>query len=128
MSLCNWYTFWMAPCWKIVEFLKISLKLKNVKHFARPKQWAALMKLCETNPKYIKFYYISGTKDFLWRYTEMYRLCFQSASDVHWNIWTNIKKLYAWNNLFKKTFQTRDFESSIFYSKFHYFRDRFKMF
>ena len=38
--------------------------------------------------------------------------------DVHRNVWTNIIKLYAQNNIFKKGIQIWDFESLIFWSSF----------
>ena len=34
------------------------------------------------------------------------------------NMWMNIKKLHAWNNIFNKEFQIWDFESFIFRSNF----------
>ena len=47
-----------------------------VKHFARLKQRAALRKLFNlppNRPHHVKSYYVSGTKLFLRRYTEIYR-------------------------------------------------------
>ena len=43
------------------------------------------------------------------------------SDNIHWNVWRNIKKFYAWNSIFKKKekkkIQIWDFESFIFWSK-----------
>ena len=42
------------------------------------------------------------------------------SDNIHWNVWTNIKKFYAWNSIFQKKkekIQIWDFESFIFWSK-----------
>ena len=43
-----------------------------------------------------------------------------NSYDVHWNVWTNIKKLHARKYIFKKEFQIWNFESSIFWSNFRF--------
>ena len=42
----------------------------------------------------------------------------RNSDNVHWNELTNMKKLYARNNMFQKEFQIRDFETCIFWFKF----------
>ena len=45
----------------------------------------------------------------------------KNSDDVHWNVWTNIKMLCDWNNIFKKKkFQIGYFESFTFWSKFRF--------
>ena len=60
--------------------------MKHLKHFASPKQKAALRKLFSLphpSPYQIKPYYVSGTKIFLRRYIEICRyllsVCFKNA-------------------------------------------------
>ena len=43
-----------------------------------------------------------------------------NSYDVHCNAWTNIKKLHAQKNIFKKEFQITNFQSSIFWSNFRF--------
>ena len=62
--------------WKIVEFQKISIKIKNCKTFTRPKQQASLRKLFSLHqppipPDKILLGFLN--KIFLERYTEIYR-------------------------------------------------------
>ena len=71
---------------KKLNFKEYQLKRKTVKRFTRPKLQAALRKLFSLPPTHlfqIKSYYISGTKMFLRKYTEIYRhlrsKCFKNA-------------------------------------------------
>ena len=71
---------------KKLNFKEYQLKRKIVKRFTRPKQQAALRKLFSLPPTHlyqIKSYYISGTKMFLRKYTEICRhlrsKCFKNA-------------------------------------------------
>ena len=77
----------VSKSWKMVEFLKIWIKMKNCKTFyegqtvSRVKQ--IIQPLHHLSPNQIKSYYASGTKSFLQTYTERYRhllsKCFQNA-------------------------------------------------
>ena len=79
--------------WKIVEFQKNSVKMKNSKTF-----YMAQTASC------FKSYYVFGTKIFLRRYTEMYRhlfsKCFKNAvlgrqEMVQHNFFSDIKQKYV---------------------------------
>ena len=79
--------------WKIVEFQKNSVKMKNSKTF-----YMAQTASC------FKSYYVFGTKIFLRRYTEMYRhlfsKCFKNAvlgrqEMVQCNFFSDIKQKYV---------------------------------
>ena len=219
----------VSKCWKIVEFPKIPIKMKNCKTFHEVQTASRLKEIIQSLPnltcpppqKNIKSYYVSGTETFLRRYTEIFRhiqrytdISLQSASrmqflgikkwcsanvfsdikqrkfagklvkweeylallrehiifsvkwvevrkvsegfwaklhckwvifsasfrwlwdfllenlklkknsdNVHWNVWTNIKELYAQNNIFKKRIPNMRFESFIFWSKFRFLGD-----
>ena len=64
----------ISKCWKIVEFQKISIKIKIVKHFRRPKQRAVLRRLFRLLPTYYQIkYYVFAKKVFLWIYTQTWR-------------------------------------------------------
>ena len=52
----------------------------------------------------------------------------KNSDHVHWNVQTNIKKLYARNNVSKKEFQIWDFESFIFFSKVDFWRTSLERF
>ena len=52
----------------------------------------------------------------------------KNSDNIHWNLWTNIKKLYSLNrnnNFKKKEFQIWGFESFTFWSKFSSLGDCF---
>ena len=69
----------VSTCWKIVEFQKLSIKMKNCKTFYEARTASCLKKIIQfpqkpqTTPNQIKSYYIFGIKIFLQRYTEIYR-------------------------------------------------------
>ena len=79
----------VSTCWKIVEFQKLSIKMKNCKTFYEARTASCLKKIIQfpqkpqTTPNQIKSYYIFGIKIFLQRYTEIYRhllwKCFKNA-------------------------------------------------
>ena len=70
----------VLKCWKMVEFSKISIKWKCVKHFTRIKQQAALRKLFSLfpipPPNQIKSYYVLWNKNFLMDiYSNIQKIC-----------------------------------------------------
>ena len=71
---------------RIVEFSKISIKMKNCKTFCKAQIAIRFMEIIQpppSHPHQIKIYYISGTKIFLGRYIEIYKhllsKCFKNA-------------------------------------------------
>ena len=74
----------VSKCWKIVEFPKISIKIKKMKNIL----WSPNSQRSEINysislqptPHPIKFYYLSGTKISLRRYGEIHRYLLQECS------------------------------------------------
>ena len=72
--------------WKIVEYQKTSLKTKNCQILYKTKTVSHLKEVIQpppTHSRQIKPYYVFETKNFLPRYTEMYRhslsKCFKNA-------------------------------------------------
>ena len=71
----------VSKCWKIVEFPKIPIKMKNCKTFHEVQTASRLKEIIQSLPnltcpppkKNIKSYYVSGTETFLRRYTEIFR-------------------------------------------------------
>ena len=50
-------------------------------------------------------YFITQTIFFETLFLDICRCAFKikkNSDDVHWNVWTNVKKFYAWNNIFRK--------------------------
>ena len=78
-----------SKCWKMFEFQKISIKMKNCKTFYEAQTASCLKEIIQPppNPQPIpyqtKSYYVFRTKIFLRRYTETYRhflsKCFKNA-------------------------------------------------
>ena len=72
-------------CWKIVQFPKISIKIKTYKTFYEAQTASPLPNPTPhpTPPNQIKAYYVSGKNIFLRRRTEIYRhllsKCFENA-------------------------------------------------
>ena len=74
----------VSKCWKIVEFPEISIKRENCKTFCKVQTVNRNHSVSShPTPNQIKFYYVSRTKIFLRRYTEIYRyllsMCFKNA-------------------------------------------------
>ena len=66
----------VSECWKIVEFRKISIKMKNCKTFYETQTASRLKEIIKLPPPpcyQIKSYYVFVTKIFSGRYTETYR-------------------------------------------------------
>ena len=67
----------------MVEFAKISIKMKNCKTFYEAQTASCPKGNHPASPNQIKSYYVSGTKILLQRYTEIYRhllsMCFKNA-------------------------------------------------
>ena len=138
----------VSTWWKIVEFPKIQLKwIFHLKHFARLKQRATLRKLfslpqptfCKVRKtfgsllflmpselrfvKWARFFERSFVVKWLIFFTSfcwLWDFNLKVSDDVHWNVRTNIKKLFAQNNILKKESQVWDFESFTFWYKFRF--------
>ena len=92
----------VSKCWKIVGFQKISIRMKNCKHFARPKQRTTLRKLFSLPPPLIppdKCYCVFETNIFVGRYNKYTDVCFQSASRMQFLC---VRKWYS-ENIFSDT-------------------------
>ena len=74
---CYWWNYRIAQKW--LNFQKLWLKWKYLKHFTRPKQQATVRKLF--NPPADKSFQGFWNKNFL---TEIYRSIQTFASQVHW--------------------------------------------
>ena len=80
---------WMevSNCWKMVEFPKSSIKIKNCKTFYEGQTGNHVKEIIQPlhhpSPQSDKSYYSSGTKIFLRKYTEIYKhllsRCFKNA-------------------------------------------------
>ena len=160
----------VSKFWKIVEFLKISIKIKNCKTFYKSKTldkillrlwnrifltgiyrniqkfafkvlqecsfWASrngavqmfflpsirnmfagifvkserfIVVLREHIIFNVKWVEVRKMNEVFWAklYCKMndlfrYLIFKKNFDDIHWNMWTNMKMLYAWNNIFKK--------------------------
>ena len=70
---------WMevSNCWKMVEFPKSSVKIKNCKTFYEGQTGNHVKEIIQPlhhpSPQSDKSYYSSGTKSFLRKYTEIYK-------------------------------------------------------
>ena len=66
----------VLKCWKIVEFPKISIKMKNCKTFYEAQTAISLKEIIQPPPLHpqphqIKSYYVCGTKSSLRIYTDI---------------------------------------------------------
>ena len=89
-----------SKCWKIVEFQKILIKMKDCNTFYE----AQANFICLQNSKIVLWNKWSSSLDFVGIETfcqKIWKLK-NSSDDVHWNVWTNIKTLHARNNISKK--------------------------
>ena len=79
----------VSKCWKMLEFQKIPIKMKNSETFYEAQTASCLREIIQPSPNpqptshQIKSYYVFGAKIFLRRYTDMYRhllsKCFKNA-------------------------------------------------
>ena len=75
----------VSKCWRVVEFPKISIKMKNWKIFYETQRARRLKEIIKPlpYPPPTKSYYVSRTKIILPRYTTIYRhliwKCFKNA-------------------------------------------------
>ena len=63
----------VSKFWKIVEFPKISIKMKNFKIFGEAQTASYLKKIIQPPTRLKLPIIVSGTNIFLWRYTGIYR-------------------------------------------------------
>ena len=100
----------VSKCWEIVEFHKISIKMKNFETFTSPKQpsaWRKLFKL-PTREMYRMFLEWKFSNGDLQEYTE---ICFPSARRMQF---LGVQKYFS-VNIFFDTNQKNVFAEYIFY-------------